>query len=137
MVEMTVRYAGDFHCELTHKPSGAGFSTDAPKDNQGRGAAFSPTDLLGASLASCILTTMAISARLKLNIGLGEMSAVVTKEMTSEPPRKVKRLSTVVTMPLGLDEHQRKSLEATAHHCPVHLSLHPDIELPIQFIYRD
>src|SRR5262245_26719112 len=62
MIEMTALYTGEKHYELTHVPSGSHIETDAPKDNQGRGERFSPTDLMGAALASCILTTMAIMA---------------------------------------------------------------------------
>jgi len=62
MVKMTAEYTGGFHCRLSHGPSGSELETDAPKDNMGKGERFSPTDLVGAALASCILTTLAIVA---------------------------------------------------------------------------
>lgn len=135
MVEMNVVYLGEKHCELTHGPSGSKIETDAPRDNQGRGERFSPTDLMGASLASCILTTMAIVAE-RDGIDLRGAKARVTKEMHANP-RRVARLPVEVTMPKGLSEQDRKRLEAVAESCPVKLSLHPDIEAPIRFIYED
>lgn len=135
MVEMRAVYIGDKHCELTHSPSGTQIETDAPKDNGGKGAAFSPTDLMGASYASCALTTMAIIAE-REGIPFGKSSAKVIKEMSSSP-RKVARLPIEITMPLGLKPEHRKRLEEIARNCPVALSLHPEIERSIQFIYQD
>ncbi|MCM2281046.1 MAG: OsmC family protein [Bdellovibrionaceae bacterium] len=132
---MHVRYTGDKHCELVHGPSGSVIETDAPKDNQGRGERFSPTDLMGAALASCILTTLAIVAE-RDGIVLQGAEARVTKEM-HQNPRRVARLPVVVRMPGGISQPQRSKLEMIAHTCPVHRSLHPEIEAPITFIYPD
>lgn len=135
MVEMAVVYQGDKHCELKHGPSGCTIETDAPRDNHGRGERFSPTDLMGASLASCVLTTMAIHAE-RDGIILVGASAKVEKEMHASP-RRVARLPVVVTMPRGLNPDVRQRLEDIAQNCPVKKSLHPEIEAPIRFVYPD
>lgn len=136
MVEMKAKYVGDKHCELTHGPSGSALETDAPKDNAGRGEKFSPTDLLGASLTSCILTTMAIVAERE---GLGEIrgaTARVTKEMGTNP-RRVTRLPVEITMPSGIRLENRERLEVIAAGCPVKKSLSAEIDAPIRFVYPD
>jgi uncharacterized OsmC-like protein len=134
MVTMTGTYEGDKHCELIHGPSQNRIHTDAPKDNNGRGEAFSPTDLVGAALGSCIVTTMAIYAE-KNNIDMRGTNFEVTKKMQVSP-RKIAELTVVVTMPATLTTDQRKTLEEIAHTCPVTKSLNPDIKLPVTFIYK-
>jgi uncharacterized OsmC-like protein len=135
MVEMSATYVGDKHCELKHGPSESKLETDAPRDNQGRGEKFSPTDLMGASLISCILTTMGIAAE---NDGINIKGATgrVTKEMTP-PPRRISSLAVEITMPVGIPVNYRAKLEERANNCPVKLSLHPSIASPIQLIYLD
>ena len=132
MVITTTRYEGDLHCRVMHEPSAAQLQTDAPVDNQGRGENFSPTDLVGAALGSCILTTMAIVAR-GLQIELSGATATVEKEMATAPTRRIARLATHVTVPCEVEAPHRERLEAVAHRCPVHHSLNPDIDLPITF----
>lgn len=132
MVECTIEYEGELHCKATHGPSGMSISTDAPKDNMGRGESFSPTDLVGTALASCILTTIGIVAP-RHNIDLAGMRATVTKEMSATPPRRIARLVVNITMPGKFTDEQKQILERTAHTCPVHRSLHPDVEAPIIF----
>src|ERR1039457_4271827 len=88
MVNIQVEYQGDLHCKATHGPSGAELSTDAPKDNQGRGESFSPTDLVATALGTCMLTIMGIMAR-TLNIDIVGTTATVEKEMTTTPPRMI------------------------------------------------
>jgi len=134
MVKMTAIYQGEKHCELTHEPSGSKIETDAPRDNQGKGERFSPTDLMGAALAGCILTTMAIVAE-RDGISLEGAKAEVDKEMIIQP-RRVGALPTRVTLPKSLSPEHRKKLENAAHHCPVHKSLHPEISAPITFTYE-
>lgn len=133
MVKSLAIYLGEKHCELTHEPSGARIETDAPKDNAGRGAAFSPTDLVGAALSSCILTTIAIVAE-RDGVQLTGAKAEVEKEMSANP-RRIARLSVRVSLPSALESEYRKKLEHVAHTCPVHRSLHPDVQLPITFEY--
>jgi putative redox protein len=134
-VVMTVSTAPGFHCKLEHGPSGSSISTEAPKDNGGTGGSFSPTDLMGAALASCVLTTMALAAS-REGIALGEARARVEKRMTP-PPRRIGELVLEVDMPAGLSAAHRARLEEVAHGCPVSRSLHPDVKVPISFRYPD
>jgi putative redox protein len=136
MVEMKAVYVGDKHCELSHGPSGSTLETDAPKDNAGRGEKFSPTDLLGASLVSCILTTLDIMAEREKLGSIKGAKARVTKEMAASP-RRVSRLPVEITMPAGVAAAARPRLAEIAENCPVKHSLSSSIEMPIQFIYPD
>ncbi len=135
MVEMKLVYTGEKHCEVTHGPSGTVIETDAPVDNQGRGERFSPTDLVGAALASCVLTTMAIMAE-RSGIDMRGATAKVTKEMNPNP-RRIAKLPVTVHMPRTVAQEARAKLEASAHACPVHRSLHPDVQAPIEFIWEE
>jgi putative redox protein len=133
MVKMLVTYQGQKHCQLIHEPSSSEIETDAPKDNQGKGERFSPTDLMGAALGSCILTTMAMVAE-RDGISIDGATAEVVKEMVANP-RRIGVLRVTIHLPAKLTESQRKKLEEVAHHCPVHQSLHPDIQVPLAFSY--
>ena len=133
MVTMTGIYEGEKHCTLTHGPSQNKISTDAPKDNNGRGEAFSPTDLVGAALGSCILTTMAIYAE-KHGINLVGSHFQVGKKMNLTP-RMIAELSIEMTLPATLTAEQRATLEEIAHTCPVTRSLNPDVKMPVIFKY--
>lgn len=132
MVEIRFEYQGDLHCKAVHGPSGTELFTDAPKDNQGRGESFSPTDLCATALGSCMLTTMGILAR-TLNIDMKGATAVVEKEMTSSAPRKIQRLTVRIKMPRGLGEEDQLKLERAAHTCPVARSLDKDVEQVVEF----
>jgi putative redox protein len=134
MVKISMVYEGQLHCSLTHGPSGSIIQTDAPKDNMGRGEAFSPTDLVAAALGSCMLTVMGIAAQ-RHNIDLKGTSVDVSKEMTAVPDRRIGSISVTFHMACGIPLDKRVMLEAAAHSCPVHKSLHPDVQTPIQFIY--
>jgi putative redox protein len=134
-VVMSVESSPGFLCKLEHGPSGTRITTEAPKDNGGTGMSFSPTDLVGAALASCVLTTMALVAS-RENIPLGEARARVEKRMTP-PPRRIGELVLEIEMPAGLSAAQRTRMEETAHGCPVSRSLHPDVKLPMSFRYPD
>lgn len=131
MVKSTGLYQGDLNCQLTHGPSGKVIETDAPVDNQGRGQAFSPTDLTAASLASCMVTTMAIIARNKLGFDIPGVRWEVTKEMSTDAPRRIVRLATQIWLPIPKSKDPRGLLEHAAHNCPVHRSLHPDVDKPV------
>jgi putative redox protein len=134
MVELDIVYEGDLHCRLTHGPSGSVITTDAPKDNEGRGEAFSPTDLVGAALGSCMVTIMGIAAR-RHGIDIAGTKVHVVKEMHTGPQRRIRRLETTITLPRALADKERAMLENAAKACPVHRSLHPDVEAPIRFVY--
>jgi putative redox protein len=127
MVTFSINYTGDLHCEAVHTASQSRLATDAPVDNMGRGETFSPTDLLATSLATCIMTTMAIIAR-KNGLELGPMSAQVEKHMSTTAPRRISRIVIALTVPVSASHPLRETLEKAAHHCPVHLSLHPEVE---------
>lgn len=133
MVEISVEFTGNLSTKLTHLPSGTVLSTDAPKDNQGEGKSFSPTDMVAGALASCLLTIMAIYAK-RHNIDLTGTKGKVIKEMSANP-RRIAKLSVLMQMPKHLNETERKVLETTALTCPVHKSLHPEIEIPVKFEY--
>lgn len=128
MVKSTGIYKGGLNCELTHGPSGQVIETDAPKDNHGRGAAFSPTDLVAASLGSCIATTMAIAAKQKLKRDIPDVRWEVTKEMTHDIPRRIARLTVEVWMPFARSIDPEGVLEKAAHGCPVHRALDASVE---------
>jgi putative redox protein len=133
MVRMTAVYRGEKHCELVHGPSNSKIETDAPRDNAGRGEKFSPTDLVGAALVSCILTTMAIVAD-RDGVELAGATGEVVKEMLNEP-RRVGSLNVRIVLPAKLDDKYRKKMENVAYACPVHKALHPDIQSEIEFQY--
>jgi putative redox protein len=111
MVTMQLEYQGDLHCKAIHEPSGTELTTDAPKDNQGRGESFSPTDLVATALGSCMLTVMGIMAR------------------------RIARLAVRIHIPHAISPENQQKLERAAHTCPVHKSLHPDVESPIDFTW--
>jgi len=133
-VRIEVRYEGELHTTATHGPSGAKLETDAPKDNEGKGESFSPTDLLATALGTCMLTVMGIVARRK---GWEMKGARVTvdKNMVVDPVRRVGHLVVRFEMPAGLPEDARKVLERAAHTCPVHQSLHPDVKVETSFTW--
>lgn len=133
-VTMNLTYDGGLRCTLVHEPSSTPLRTDAPKDNEGRGESFSPTDLVGAALVSCAVTTMAIKAP-KEGIALSSASGRVVKEMTTAAPRRIARLTVEIELPSGLPAAQRARLEEIAHTCPVALSLSGDVDVRMQFRY--
>ena len=133
MVEIDAVYVGAKKCALTH-PDGATLLTDAPKDIGGDASAFSPTDLVASGLAACILTTIGMFAE-RRGIDLTGARAHVGKEMSKEP-RRIGRLPVLVTLPASIPEELRPALEKVGRSCPVHASLHPDIDAPISYRYE-
>ena len=135
MVSIDIVYDGSTHCTLTHE-SGAGIETVAPKDIGGEGNRFSPTDMVAGALGACILTTVAMWAE-RQGYDITGATAHVTKEMSTEAPRRIGRLVTTLTIPeSALPEDLRQRAAQIAHTCPVHKSLHPEVEAPIEFVYR-
>ncbi|MBU6341769.1 MAG: OsmC family protein [Bacteroidetes bacterium] len=130
----TVTYTGHLRTESTHLLSGTVVTSDAPPDNQGLGQAFSPTDMVANSLATCMLTTMGISAR-NHDMNIDGARAEVTKHMAANP-RRIAKIEVKIFMPAGeYSELDRKKLEAAGHGCPVAVSLHPDLVQDITYIW--
>ncbi|NYF80012.1 OsmC family protein [Granulicella arctica] len=132
MVAIQFEYQGDLHCRAVHAPSGTELNTDAPKDNLGRGESFSPTDLIATALGTCMLTVMGIAAR-TLNLDITGTTATVEKEMTTATPRRIESLTVKIHVPHFLNPENKLKLERAAHTCPVHKSLHPDVQTLIEF----
>ena len=130
----TARYEGHLRTEATHTASGTVIQTDAPVDNHGRGEAFSPTDLVGTALGTCILTTMAIVAE-RHQVDLVGSTVSVQKIMSAEPPRRIAKLVVELHLPATLSDRDRALMERTAHTCPVALSLNPELEQEVRFVY--
>lgn len=135
MVLMYARYGGDLSCEIMHEPSGEKIFTDAPVDIGGSAAFFSPTDLIGAALLTCILTTVASVAE-KYGIDLAGMEGSVKKTMSPELPRRITKLTIDLIIPLAEDDPNREKIERAVHYCPVHYALNPDILKEIAVTWR-
>lgn len=135
MVKVSIDYVGGLHCVATHGPSKSTLETDAPVDNNGKGERFSPTDLVGTALGTCMSTVMGIVAE-RNGIDLKGMHVDVVKEMSSDSPRRIRKLSVDIHIPLPADHPKRDLLERAALGCPVHHSLHPDVEKPINFHWK-
>jgi len=130
-----VIYSGGLRTEAVHEKSGNKIITDAPTDNHGKGEAFSPTDLMATSLATCMLTVMGIACEAR-NMNMDGAAAEVTKIMAANP-RRVAEIHVKITMPAkGYTDEQKKILEHTAHTCPVAQSLHPNLIQNITFVFN-
>jgi len=129
-----VTYKGNLRTVSQHIKSGNEFITDAPTDNNGKGEAFSPTDTVATGLASCMLTVMGIKAD-QLGVNMENSTAEVTKTMASNP-RRISKIEVKLNLPFEADAKTKKILENTANTCPVHYSLHPDIEKVVEFYWK-
>ncbi|MEP6927843.1 MAG: OsmC family protein [Ginsengibacter sp.] len=127
----SIVYTGNLRCAAQHIQSGTIIESDAPTDNRGKGEKFSPTDLLCVSLATCMLTTMAIKAG-ELEVDITNAKADVTKHMLSDP-RRVGKIEVAINLPANENEKSRKILEKTGDNCPVMKSIHPDIALVVSY----
>lgn len=130
----TVVYNGDLRTTCTHLKSGSYFETDAPTDNNGKGERFSPTDLLATSLATCMITVMGIKAR-TMGFDLTDVKIEVLKIMKADP-RRVGGIELTFHIPDGLiaiDDKTKAILRNTGNTCPVQFSLHPDIEVKVDW----
>ncbi len=134
MTTMSAVYEGQLHCRLTHDPSGTVIATDAPKDNQGKGESFSPTDLVGAALGVCMLTIMGIYAR-NNDLNIEGSTVKVTKNMVADPVRRIGSLPAELHLPASVPAEKRQALENAGLTCPVRKSIHPDIATPVTFHY--
>ena len=135
MVNISIRYTGDLHCVATHGPSGTEIATDAPADNKGKGAAFSPTDLVATALATCMATTAGIALQ-DHGVDLRGLTVSVGKQMSKDAPRRIVGLPSEVHIPLAPDTPQRALIENAILNCPVHKSLLPEIERPTQIFWE-
>jgi putative redox protein len=131
----SIIYKGQLRCEATHLQSGSIIETDAPTDNRGKGERFSPTDLLCVSLATCIVTTIGLKAA-DMQINLSNTNIEVTKHMLSDP-RRVGKVEINIQFPstLQLEEKERIIFQRVGDNCPVKKSLHPDVEVIVEYIW--
>ena len=133
-VPISGSYLGNKRVGMIHGPSGARIETDAPKDNGGEGALFSPTDLVAAALGSCVVTTIALYAE-RSGIQVQGMRFTVEKQMHTEP-RRIGALPLTITLPGTLQPEERERVERVARACPVHRSLHPEVQAELTFCYK-
>jgi uncharacterized OsmC-like protein len=130
----TVKYTGELRTVCQHLASGSQFETDAPTDNHGRGERFSPTDLMATSLATCMITVMGIKAQ-TMGLDLNDVQVDVEKIMKTDP-RRVGGINLTFHIPAALkdlDEKKVQILKHTGNTCPVQHSLHPDIEVAVNW----
>lgn len=134
MSKMTIEYVGQLRNKATHY-SGVEIITDAPVDNHGKGESFSPTDLLCTSLGTCMITIMGIRAA-KLNVPYEGIRAEILKYMSLDLPRRVIKIKLKIEMPANIkDAPERAEIEKAGLECPVALSLNPNVEQDVEFIY--
>jgi uncharacterized OsmC-like protein len=135
MVEIHIDYEGELHCNALHLPSGNRLVTDAPVDNNGRGEAFSPTDLVATALGTCMATIVGMVGARK-GLDLAGMTVKVRKYMSDDAPRRIRCLEVDLSLPLPAGHPACEMLEAAARACPVHHSIHPDIEVVLNWEWR-
>ncbi len=135
MVKCTIDYQGELRNKLTHVNSGITTISDAPCDNHGKGESFSPTDMMCAAVGACMSTIMGIYAQ-QNDVDLTGMRIEVIKTMAAEP-RRIAKIETTITVPLPSDTEHREALINCAITSPAMQSLHPDIEVPITWIWAD
>lgn len=132
--KVTGEYLGNKKVELTHQQSGSKIKTAAPLDNNGDGSDFSPTDLVGAALGSCMLTIISILAENK-GFSIPWMKFEVEKHMVLNP-RRISALPITIRLPEALAEEVRARIEQAAMACPVKASLREDLEVAVNFVYE-
>ena len=135
MADFRVSYKGDLSTEITHLDSETKILTDAPIDNQGLGRTFSPTDLVASSLASCMLTIIAIAANTH-NIDIETMDADITKTMSKILPRKIYQIDIIIKITGHFNDKSKKIIERSAKNCPVHHSLNKGMIINLDIQYR-
>jgi putative redox protein len=136
MTSIICRYEGGLRCAATHAGSGSELITDAPLDNQGKGEAFSPTDLVGTALATCVLTVMGIVAE-RHGIPLEGASVRVEKSMTSGGVRRIALLEAWIDLPADLTASQRNLLVRAGETCPVKVSLEGNVPMRLHWSPAD
>ena len=135
MANMKAVYLGDLRVECTHVASGTTLVTDAPVDNNGKGEAFSPTDLCATALAACCMTIIGIYGRTH-DVDVTGTSIDIVKTMSADP-RRIGKIEIIFDMPdREYSPRQKAAIERCAHTCPVHLSLHPDVAQVFTFNWK-
>lgn len=135
MITSKVTYLGELRTEATHLQSNNTINTDAPKDNHGKGEAFSPTDLVATALATCMMSIMGIAAMKDGITSIDGLTADVTKVMYAEP-RRIGEIHITFTFPKNnYTDKEKKIYEHAAYTCPAAKSLHPDLKQVIEFIW--
>ncbi len=132
MATSIVNYIGDLRTTAFHLASGNKIITDAPIDNQGKGEAFSPTDLVATSFASCMLTIMGIGANAR-GFSIDGTIAEVTKVMGNNPRRIIEIIVKLKFPNNNYTEKQKEFFKLVSETCPVAKSIHPDIKQTISF----
>ena len=132
MSDFLIEYKGDLSTEIIHIESGSKISTDAPKDNNGLGKTFSPTDLVASSLGSCMLTIIGIAQKTH-NLSIQKMSAEVSKIMSTDLPRRISQIKVDLFIAGDIDDKSKTIIERSAKHCPVHRSLNSEIILNFKY----
>ena len=133
-VKITAKYLGEKRLEYTHLGSGAKIQTDAPVDNNGKGEAFSPTDLVASALFGCMSTIIGITAQ-KRGLDISGMRFQLEKNMSTGAPRRIEKIVGSIHLPKSLSDSDRELLEKNAKNCPVHHSLNSDVNVEVDFIY--
>ena len=134
MSEFKVTYKGNFSTEMIHLESGKKVTTDAPKDNQGLGRTFSPTDLIASSLASCMITIIAIAGKTH-NLNISNLDSRVKKIMSKTLPRKISQIDVGLNITGDLDSKSKLIIERSAKNCPVHHSLSENMIINLKINY--
>ena len=135
MADFKVSYKGDLSTEITHLDSETKILTDAPIDNKGLGRTFSPTDLVASSLASCMLTIIAIATNTH-NIDIKTMDADITKTMSKTLPRKISQIDIIIKITGHFNDKSKKIIERSAKNCPVHHSLNKEMIINLDIQYK-
>jgi uncharacterized OsmC-like protein len=135
MTKIKASYLGNLRTKSTHLQSGNELITDAPIDNNGKGEAFSPTDLLATAYLNCLITIIGIYCEQR-NIEFTNCTAEVEKQMTNSP-RRIGQLDIKIHFQENnWDTKQKKKIENAAINCPVAKSISTDIKININFIYN-
>lgn len=132
MSEIELEYTGELTTHCVHKESGAEITMDGPKDIGGPGKHFSPTDLTAASLGGCMLTLLGMQAK-RLGVDVKGTKARVRKEYSPTPPRRIKTIRVEIFCPQEFDQEVTQALISAMASCPVHFSLHPEVEQQIEY----
>ena len=133
MSDFNIEYKGELSTEIIHVQSDSKILTDAPKDNNGLGRTFSPTDLVASSVGSCMLTIIGIAAKTN-NIEIEKMSAKVSKIMSKNLPRRISEIKVTINVSGIFDLKSKSIIERSAKHCPVHKSVNSDIHLNFNYL---